>query len=102
MIEAKSGSPLAATEKDQEAIDTANPSKRQQTFIVEEANPFLSDTDRQKTVSVSVIDVLYNNELCSLVYMQDLTQFTKENEHQKVQEVIQTASTCINEELQAP
>ena len=51
---------------------------------------------------VKVLDILYNNELCSLVYIQDLTQFVKDNERQKVEDSLQVATTCVSEGLQVP
>ena len=38
------------------------------------ANKYSAKEDEPKTMQIKVIDVLYNSQVCSLVYMQDLTQ----------------------------
>ena len=34
----------------------------------------MRDNDEEREVQLQVIDILYDKEVCSLVYMQDLTQ----------------------------
>ena len=48
------------------------------TFEVQDPNPYAlhSDSEDQplkKTMQITIIDVLFNNEVCSLVYLQDLS-----------------------------
>ena len=40
--------------------------------------------------------------MCSLLYMQDLTQFHEEKDKDKVHENLSFANACISEEIQAP
>ena len=43
------------------------------TFTVNEANPY-AEAGEVKTVQVQIFDVLFENQVCSLVYMKDHTQ----------------------------
>jgi len=35
------------------------------------------DDDKMRTLQIKIIDVLYNNKLCNLVYMRDTTSLFK-------------------------
>ena len=39
-----------------------------------------SESGEIKTVQLQIFDVLFNNEVCSLIYMQDLTQHNLNSE----------------------
>lgn len=48
-------------------------------------NPYeVNDDDsrdvKDKTVNIKMLDVLFDNQVCSLVYMTDLTKVMKDNE----------------------
>ena len=46
---------------------------RQLTFWVRNPNPYSGDKDSISTVSIRILEVLFDDQPCSLVYMQDLT-----------------------------
>ena len=48
------------------------------------------------SVSIKLLDVMYEGQVCSLVYMQDLTQFERENKVVKNNEILSMANACIN------
>ena len=64
-------------------------------------NPY-SEEESSKTVRIKILDVLFDDRVCSLVYMQDLTQINHDIEIEKAHENLQMANTQISEELQAP
>ena len=70
--------------------------------MLKEPNPYAENTEQTKIVQIKVIEVLYNDQVCNLVYMHDLTQLYKETELEKTQENLLLANACISEEFQAP
>lgn len=64
------------------AAKTNGPKTIQRNFIVKNANPYSdpNEEDSTKTVSVKIIDVLFDNQVCSLVYISDSTQILKVKE----------------------
>lgn len=51
----------------------------------------------EKVVKIKVFNILFNDTDCSLVYMQDLTNFFQESEANQQKEQLLTASECISE-----
>ena len=48
---------------------------------------------------IRVLDVVFDNQVCSLVYMQDLTQFDKDNRQAERNTLLTLANACTTEEL---
>ena len=53
-------------------------------FTIKASNAYMAsegntddDDDKVRTVQIKIIDVLYNNKLCNLVYMRDTTSLFK-------------------------
>ena len=65
-------------------------------------NPYAENTNQMKIVQVKILEVLFNDQVCNLVYMQDLTQVYLNKEREKTHENLQIANACISEEIQAP
>ena len=78
--------------------------KTQQNYEVLDPNPYsqYDSGDSKKIVCVKVLDVIFEDEVCSLIYMQDLTQFHKEKDKDKVRDNLSFANACVSEEIQAP
>ena len=53
-------------------------------------------------MQVRVFDILFDDQVCSLVYMQDMTKFSSELTREKAQLYLSIANQCITEELQTP
>lgn len=51
---------------------------------------------------IRLLDVVFDNQMCSLVYMQNLTHFDKENRLADTHALLALASACTTEELKAP
>ena len=45
--------------------------------------------------------MVFDNQVCSLVYMQDLTQFDQENKKAETNTLLTLANACTTEELKA-
>jgi len=69
------------------------------TFEVTEPNLYENDADKKKTVQIKILDVLFDDQICSLVYMQDLTKFKEETERDKQTENLIKASHCISNRI---
>ena len=55
-------------------IENGRASKgRQLTLWVQNQNPYSGEKDSVKTVSVRILEVLFDDQPCNLLYMQDLT-----------------------------
>ena len=53
--------------------------KFEKVFTVSKANHYNEEEDdKKKTVQIWIIDILYNNRICSLVYMRDMTPLIKD------------------------
>lgn len=50
--------------------------RRSHYFKVKSPNVYEEAETATKTVVISVLEVLYDNELCALVYMRDITNIT--------------------------
>ena len=75
-------------------------------FTVVAPNPYERSADgskgvTRKTVNIKMLDVLFDNQVCSLVYMTDLTQIIAESKRSLDQEKLLQASE-ISEQLQTP
>ena len=56
-----------------EAVDMTVADKNfKQTFTVIQANPY-AEAGEAKTVQVQILDLLFENQICSLVYMKEFT-----------------------------
>ena len=76
-------------------------------FTVIAPNPYESAADgankgvTRKTVNIKMLDILFDNQVCSLVYMTDLTQIIAESEECLNKEKLLQVSD-ISEQLQTP
>ena len=61
-----------------------------------------SGPEEERTVNIKILDVLFDDQVSSLVYMTDLTKVIRENEQRKTQESLLATSTWIAKELQGP
>lgn len=59
--------------------------------MVNDPNPY--SEHKEKTVSINILDVLYDEQICNLVYMQDITQINHDIEKEKMLENLQMANT---------
>ena len=50
--------------------------RRSQYFKVKSPNAYEEAETAHKTVMITVLEVLYDNKLCALVYMRDITNIT--------------------------
>ena len=55
-----------------------------------------------KKVNIKMLDVLYDNQVCKLVYMTDLTSIIKENERSQAEQNLLKVSNWICDELETP
>ena len=55
--------------------------------------------EKTKYVQIEILDILFNEQVCNLVYMQDVTQIYKEIERKKAQENIILANFYTNRKL---
>ena len=51
----------------------------QHTYEVRSENPYVPEDEKTKTVSVRLLDVLFDNQVCNLVYIQDVTSFFEQS-----------------------
>ena len=63
--------------------------------------PSSNDTseDSELTVNIKMLNVLFDDQVCSLVYMTDLTKVIREGEQKQTQESLLKASNWIYQEL---
>ena len=66
---------------------------QKRTFEVEQPNPY--STEERKVVQIQVLDVLYNNEVCNLIYMQDVTKLVDESMREKAQDRLKLVNECF-------
>ena len=71
-------------------------------YEVADPNAYAASTGQVKYVQIKLLDILYDDKVCNLVYMQDVTQVYREHEREKAHENILMASACTSQELQAP
>lgn len=71
-------------------------------FEVESANQYSEKEDKKRVVQIKILDVLYNDQVCDLIYMQDITKVYREQEVAKTRENILMATYFTSQELQAP
>ena len=62
--------------QDDEALEW----KRTRRFQVEAPNSYESDASGKKIVQIKLLEVLFLEQVCTLVFMQDLTKFVKDKE----------------------
>ena len=55
--------------------------------------------EKTKYVQIEILDILFNEQVCNLVYMQDVTDIYKEIERKKAQENIILANFYTNRKL---
>ena len=53
-------------------------------------------------VQIRIFDILYDNNVCNLIYMEDMTKVYRDIRHERAQMNLQIANSCIQEELEAP
>ena len=63
--------------------------------------PSSNDTseDSELTVNIKMLNVLFDDQVCSLVYMTDLTKVIREGEQKQTQESLLKASNWIYQEM---
>lgn len=61
-----------------------------------------NEEETERIVTIKIMDILFNDKVASLVYMQDLTKFVKENETIQQTEKLLKASKCISERIKMP
>ena len=71
------------------------------TFEVVDPNPY-AEASEPKMVQIAILDVLFDNQVCNLVYMQDLTEIAKKNNKEKGQESLQMVNKSIADNIQVP
>ena len=74
----------------------------QQIYEVNNADPYAESFQKAMIVKIRIFDVFYNEQVCSLVHIQDLTLFYRDVENEKKNEKLLTANACISEELAVP
>ena len=67
-------------------------------------NPYEVDEDgrsrdKTKRVNIKMLDVLFDSEICNLVFMTDLNQAVWENEQSVAKENLMQVSEMITEEV---
>ena len=73
------------------------------TFEVQDPNPYAvhgdsGDQQLKKTMQITIIDVLFNNEVCSLVYLQDLSHVDHYRQsEQKLDSMVDTSKRVFKE-----
>ncbi len=68
-------------------------------FKVENANPYADDIQKVKTVQIRVLDMLYEDEISTLVFIYDLTKFTKFHERKQAHEHLLMANELVYEKI---
>lgn len=58
--------------------------------------------ESDKIVRIKIFDILFDDGICSLVWMQDLTKFGQESEDHLQKEEYLTASKSISERIKLP
>ena len=46
-------------------------------FVVNQPNKYEPEADSQKIVQVHILDIIFDNKICNLTYMHDITQIVK-------------------------
>ena len=68
-------------------------------FRVNMKNRFEGTEEPERIVTIKVIEIIFDDRVCSLVYMQDLTKFIQENETIRQTENLLRASKCISQRI---
>ena len=69
--------------------------------MVDKSNPYKEKkADDQIVVQIRIFDILYDDQVCNLVYMEDMTSFYQSVQSEKAQQYFFKATQCITEELQ--
>lgn len=72
------------------------------TFEVQEPNSYEHEGDKKKIVQIKILDILFDDQVCSLLYMQDLTKFKEDTDRDKRTENLMKASHVISDKIKAP
>ena len=91
------------------ADETHSSKRKNLQFVVDSPNEYEDSNEQHKVVSLSILDVVYDNKVCHLVYMRDVTSFIKKplcsmnSEADKTSEIeevtrslISTPNKCIS------
>lgn len=65
-------------------------------------NIYNDQSDQTNFVQVKLLDVLFAEEVCNLVYMQDITSLFRNRERQRTQENLLIANSFTQNELKNP
>ena len=77
-----------------------NSSKQSQMrYEVDNPNPYSLQDHGTKFLQVKILEILYNEQVCNLVYMQDFTGIFRENERKQQQENIILANMYTNRKI---
>ena len=71
-------------------------------YEVESPNPYSDESQKKRIFYFKILDVLFNEQVCNLVYMQDLTEVYKEKERNEARDNILRANFYTSQELQTP
>ena len=71
-------------------------------FEVIKANPYEEIDKQKKYVQIKVLDVLFNDQVCNLVFIKDITYVYEKQEQQKTYEHIIMANDYTSKQLQEP
>lgn len=71
----------------------------QLTYKVDNPNPYAVKSEKSLSVGIKLLNVMFDGQVCSLVHMQDLTKFDRENEVTKNNEDLSMTNAWINEEI---
>lgn len=70
--------------------------------VTKAANPYASQEESSRTINIKLLDVLYNDRICSLVYMQDLTSVQKNQEQGELIEHMMLSNEIVTSQLRGP
>ena len=79
-----------------------SPTLPQMIYKVDNPNPYALQEEVTKFMQIEIVDILYNEQVCNLIYMQDVTEIYKDHERKKAQENIILANFYTSRKLQAP
>ena len=75
---------------------------RQAVYQMMTNNPYAEGFQKLQTVQIRLLDLLYNDQICTLVYMHDLTGFMEIHEKKQAHKHLMMANAHVFDELEAP
>mmetsp|Transcript_17622 Transcript_17622/g.23795 ORF Transcript_17622/g.23795 Transcript_17622/m.23795 type:complete len:296 (-) Transcript_17622:822-1709(-) len=86
------------SDRETDTFELSNGVKFEKTFTLKAPNAYSERSNELLTVQISIMEILYDNKICCLVYMRDLTEHLKANSKQQKQEQIHYASNYLSQE----